>query len=162
MANLDIAERRVPHEQSALAKAIDELLKAGAELVVVFGASAIADRRDVIPAAIETVGGTIEHFGMPVDPGNLMLIGRAGAVPVLATKKLADCPAVTDWASGCEVIDGATTGGLTGKGAALLVMVPALLLTTAVNCAPLSAVVVTGVEYVEEVAPLMAAPFFCH
>jgi molybdenum cofactor cytidylyltransferase len=77
------AERRVPHEQSALAKAIDELLKAGAELVVVFGASAIADRRDVIPAAIETVGGTIEHFGMPVDPGNLMLIGRAGAVPVL-------------------------------------------------------------------------------
>ena len=48
---------------------------------IVFGASAIADRRDVIPAAIEAVGGEIEHFGMPVDPGNLMLIGalaRAG------------------------------------------------------------------------------------
>ena len=42
-----------------------------------FGASAIADRRDVIPAAIEAVGGEIEHFGMPVDPGNLMLIGKA-------------------------------------------------------------------------------------
>ena len=41
-----------------------------------FGASAIADRRDVIPAAIEAVGGSIEHFGMPVDPGNLMLIGQ--------------------------------------------------------------------------------------
>jgi molybdenum cofactor cytidylyltransferase len=86
------AERRVPHEQSALAKAIDELLKAGAELVVVFGASAIADRRDVIPAAIETVGGTIEHFGMPVDPGNLMLIGRAGAVPVLGAPGCARSP----------------------------------------------------------------------
>ena len=49
----------------------------GAELVIVFGASAIADRRDVIPAAIEAVGGRIEHFGMPVDPGNLMLIGAA-------------------------------------------------------------------------------------
>ena len=49
----------------------------GAELVVVFGASAIADRRDVIPAAIEAVGGRIEHFGMPVDPGNLLLIGNA-------------------------------------------------------------------------------------
>ena len=64
-----IAERRVPHEQAALAKAIDDVLKAGAELVVVFGASAIADRRDVIPAALEAVGGTVEHFGMPVDPG---------------------------------------------------------------------------------------------
>src|SRR6516165_949048 len=63
-----IAERRVPHEQASLARAIDELLKAGAELVIVFGASAIADRRDVIPAAVEAVGGEIEHFGMPVDP----------------------------------------------------------------------------------------------
>ena len=44
--------------------------------MIVFGASAIADRRDVIPAAVEAVGGTIEHFGMPVDPGNLMLVGE--------------------------------------------------------------------------------------
>jgi len=78
-----IAEKRVPHEQAALAKAIDELLKAGAELVIVFGASAIADRRDVIPAALEAVGGEIEHFGMPVDPGNLMMIGRARGQAVL-------------------------------------------------------------------------------
>jgi molybdenum cofactor cytidylyltransferase len=78
-----VAERRVPHEQAALAKAVDELLKEGAELVVVFGASAIADRRDVIPAAIEAVGGRIEHFGMPVDPGNLMLIGSARNRPIL-------------------------------------------------------------------------------
>ena len=56
------------------------MLNAGAELVVVFGASAIADTRDVIPAAVEAVGGRIEHFGMPVDPGNLMLVG-AGARP---------------------------------------------------------------------------------
>src|SRR4051794_9508160 len=38
-----IAERRVPHEQGTVAKAVDEVLKEGAELVVVFGASAIAD-----------------------------------------------------------------------------------------------------------------------
>ena len=55
------------------------MLKDGAELVVVFGASAIADRRDVIPAAVEAIGGKIEHFGMPVDPGNLMLIGAGAA-----------------------------------------------------------------------------------
>ena len=47
-----IAERRVPHDEAALASSIKELLGLGAELVIVFGASAIADRRDVIPAAI--------------------------------------------------------------------------------------------------------------
>ena len=52
-----IAERRVPHDATALAKALDETLAAGAELVIIFGASAIADRRDVIPAAIEAAGG---------------------------------------------------------------------------------------------------------
>src|SRR5437868_9089078 len=46
-----IAERRVPHEEVALAAAIEQLLGLGADLVIVFGASAIADRRDVIPAA---------------------------------------------------------------------------------------------------------------
>jgi len=87
-----IAEKRVPHEQAALARAIDELLTAGAELVIVFGASAIADRRDVIPMAIEAVGGEIEHFGMPVDPGNLMLIGRARGQTVLGAPGCARSP----------------------------------------------------------------------
>jgi molybdenum cofactor cytidylyltransferase len=87
-----VAERRVPHEQAALAPAIDEVLKAGAELVVVFGASAIADRRDVIPAALEAVGGEIEHFGMPVDPGNLLLIGNANKIPVLGAPGCARSP----------------------------------------------------------------------
>ncbi|MEW6452842.1 MAG: molybdopterin-binding/glycosyltransferase family 2 protein [Pseudomonadota bacterium] len=87
-----IAERRVPHDQAALAKALDEVLKEGAELAVVFGASAIADRRDVIPAAVEAVGGKIEHFGMPVDPGNLMLIGQAKGQPVLGAPGCARSP----------------------------------------------------------------------
>ena len=87
-----IADKRVAHEQGALAKAIDEVLRAGAELVIVFGASAIADRRDVIPAALEAVGGTIEHFGMPVDPGNLMLVGSAQGHPVLGAPGCARSP----------------------------------------------------------------------
>jgi molybdenum cofactor cytidylyltransferase len=87
-----IAERRVPHDQSALAKAIEEVLREGAEMVVVFGASAIADRRDVIPAALEAVGGTIEHFGMPVDPGNLMLVGKARGISVIGAPGCARSP----------------------------------------------------------------------
>lgn len=94
-----IAERRVPHEQAALAAAIREVLALGAELVVVFGASAIADRRDVIPAAITDVGGVVEHFGMPVDPGNLLLIGSASDVPVLGAPGCARSPVENgfDW-----------------------------------------------------------------
>jgi molybdenum cofactor cytidylyltransferase len=87
-----IAERRVPHEGAPLARALGEVLKQGAELVVVFGASAIADRRDVIPAALEAIGGRIEHFGMPVDPGNLLLIGTASGHPVLGAPGCARSP----------------------------------------------------------------------
>ena len=87
-----VAERRVPHEQAALARAIDEVRKEGAELVIVFGASAIADRRDVIPMAIEAAGGDIEHFGMPVDPGNLMLIGRLNGEAVIGAPGCARSP----------------------------------------------------------------------
>src|ERR1039457_6687226 len=46
--------------------------------------------------------------------------------------------------------------------AALLVMLPMLLVTVTVNCAPLSAVVVAGVVYEDKVAPLMAVPPFFH
>src|SRR5271154_1074116 len=87
-----IAERRVPHEPAAVARALDEVLKAGAELAIVFGASAIADRRDVIPAALEEIGGRIEHFGMPVDPGNLLMIGSASGHPVLGAPGCARSP----------------------------------------------------------------------
>jgi len=87
-----VAQKRVPHETKALATALDEVLKAGAEMVVVFGASAIADTRDVIPAAVEAVGGRIEHFGMPVDPGNLLLVAEANGRPVLGAPGCARSP----------------------------------------------------------------------
>jgi molybdenum cofactor cytidylyltransferase len=87
-----VAERRVPHETGALAVAMQEVLEAGAELVIVFGASAIADTRDVIPAAVEAIGGEIGHFGMPVDPGNLLLIAQAQGRPVLGAPGCARSP----------------------------------------------------------------------
>jgi molybdenum cofactor cytidylyltransferase len=87
-----VAERRVAHEQASIAKAIEEVLREGAELVLVFGASAIADRRDAIPAAVAAVGGTVEHFGMPVDPGNLLLMGQVRGKPVLGAPGCARSP----------------------------------------------------------------------
>jgi hypothetical protein len=55
-----------------------------------------------------------------------------------------------------------TAASATLRVAALLVALPALLLTTATNNARLSASVVGGVVYAEEVAPLTAVPFFNH
>jgi molybdenum cofactor cytidylyltransferase len=87
-----ISEVRVAHETEALRAAIATAQASNADLILVFGASAIADRRDVIPAALEAAGGRIEHFGMPVDPGNLLLIGELGGIPVLGAPGCARSP----------------------------------------------------------------------
>jgi molybdenum cofactor cytidylyltransferase len=87
-----IDEARVPHATEGLARELGRLAQGEADLVIVFGASAIADRRDVIPAALETAGGTVEHFGMPVDPGNLLLIGSLAGKPVIGAPGCARSP----------------------------------------------------------------------
>ncbi|CAA0098784.1 Bifunctional protein GlmU [Starkeya nomas] len=87
-----IFEQRVRHDEHEVAVALERAAGQGAEIALVFGASAIADRRDVIPAGIEAAGGRIDHFGMPVDPGNLLLVGRVGAMPVLGAPGCARSP----------------------------------------------------------------------
>jgi hypothetical protein len=66
-------------------------------------------------------------------------------VPVATTVNVAVCPAVTVWFAGCVVIAGATGAAFTVSVAALLVAVPAVLVTTTLNVDPLSEVVVTAV-----------------
>jgi len=78
-----VCEVRVAHDEASVAAAITQLAGAGLDPILALGASAIIDRRDVIPAAIERAGGTIVRFGMPVDPGNLILIGRLGTATVI-------------------------------------------------------------------------------
>jgi hypothetical protein len=63
-------------------------------------------------------------------------------VPDAVTENVAVCPAVTVWLAGCVVIEGGT---LTVRVAALLVTLPTELVTTTLNCAPLSVAVVAGV-----------------
>ncbi|QRG05181.1 molybdopterin-binding/glycosyltransferase family 2 protein [Xanthobacter dioxanivorans] len=86
------SERRTPHEAAPLAQAIRSAVADGAELVIVFGASAIADRNDVIPSALVAAGGEVVRLGMPVDPGNLLMLGRLGTVPVLGAPGCARSP----------------------------------------------------------------------
>jgi molybdenum cofactor cytidylyltransferase len=93
------SEERCEHTIAGLAPRIAAAVEAGAEIVLVHGASVIVDRRDVIPAAVEHAGGRIEHFGMPVDPGNMLLLGSLGGQPVLGLPGCARSPKVNgfDW-----------------------------------------------------------------
>jgi molybdenum cofactor cytidylyltransferase len=91
-------ERRCAHKPAELAVEIGAAIGA-VDLLLIHGASAIVDRRDVIPAAIEATGGTVDHFGMPVDPGNLLLLGHVHGKPVLGLPGCARSPKVNgfDW-----------------------------------------------------------------
>ncbi len=90
---------RCDHQTDAIANAFRSLADSGCGIALALGASAIADRADVIPAAVEACGGTVEHFGMPVDPGNLMLLGRIGEMRILGLPGSARSPRLHgfDW-----------------------------------------------------------------
>ncbi len=81
-----------PHDSASIAERLAKLRADGADLLLVAGASATVDRRDVGPAAVVAAGGTIEHFGMPVDPGNLICVGHLGGVPALVLPGCARSP----------------------------------------------------------------------
>jgi molybdenum cofactor cytidylyltransferase len=92
-------ETRCPHETVAVEAAIREMTRDGCDLLLMAGASAITDRRDVLPAALEGAGGTVAHYGMPVDPGNLLMLGRIGQVPAVGLPGCARSPKFNgvDW-----------------------------------------------------------------
>lgn len=90
-----VREQRVAHRRDAVAFAIGEAMSAAdrlPKLVIVFGASAVIDEDDVIPAAIRQAGGEILSVGMPVDPGNLMVLGRIGETYVVGAPGCARSP----------------------------------------------------------------------
>jgi molybdenum cofactor cytidylyltransferase len=75
--------QRCRHRRDAVGLALHETLAAGCDLVMISGATVPKDRADTIPSAIVAAGGEIIHFGMPVEPGNMLLLARIGDVPVI-------------------------------------------------------------------------------
>ena len=92
-------ELRCRHDSVEISQAIARLLDLRVELIIVAAASAIIDREDVVPTAIIRAGGEIMHFGMPVDPGNLLLLAKHGHCPVVGMPGCARSPSLNgfDW-----------------------------------------------------------------
>jgi molybdenum cofactor cytidylyltransferase len=91
--------RTLPHRQDAVAVALAQAVAEGFDPILIMGASAVADRADVIPAGIEQAGGTVHQVGMPVDPGNLLILGQIGAARLLGLPGCARSPKLNglDW-----------------------------------------------------------------
>jgi molybdenum cofactor cytidylyltransferase len=84
------------HHEAAVAA---EIKKLNVDLILLFGASAIVDRADVIPAGLTRAGGDVRHVGMPVDPGNLLMLGSFINTPVIGVPSCARSPKTNgfDW-----------------------------------------------------------------
>ncbi|MGB5213958.1 MAG: molybdopterin-binding protein [Anderseniella sp.] len=96
----DVVE--VAHTIDGVSEGISRLKASGHNPVLVFGASAIVDRGDVVPAGLEAAGGQIVHLGMPVDPGNLLLLGTLDGEAVIGVPSCARSPKLNgfDWVLG--------------------------------------------------------------
>ena len=88
--------RVVPHDVTALADALAAL---EGDIALILTGSATSDIADVAPEAVRQAGGTVDRFGMPVDPGNLLFLGQQGARPVIGLPGCARAPALNgaDW-----------------------------------------------------------------
>ncbi|MEX2642177.1 MAG: hypothetical protein WD270_01905, partial [Acetobacterales bacterium] len=83
---------RCGHDEEEIAGAVAALRDGGCSPILIAGASATVDRRDVAPAGVVAAGGEVVHFGMPVDPGNLILLAKLGDIPVLVLPGCARSP----------------------------------------------------------------------
>jgi molybdenum cofactor cytidylyltransferase len=75
-----------------LAAQLQAQVASGIDLIILAGETAIMDRYDIAPRAVERAGGDIVAFGAPVDPGNLLMLAYLGQVPILGAPGCARSP----------------------------------------------------------------------
>jgi len=94
-----VDSRIVAHQDAEVTAAIAAARAHGAEAILICGASAISDRRDVVPTAVRAAGGQIDRIGLPADPGNLLMAARLDGMPVIGMPGCARTPRLNgfDW-----------------------------------------------------------------
>jgi molybdenum cofactor cytidylyltransferase len=83
VVSLDFVPLEDEYGEASLARTLEARRAAGSEMMVLAGETAIMDRHDLVPRAVERAGGQVEAFGAPVDPGNLLMVAYLGQVPVV-------------------------------------------------------------------------------
>ena len=83
VVSLDFVPLEDEHGEALLARTLEARRAAGSEMMVLAGETAIMDRHDLVPRAVERAGGHVEALGAPVDPGNLLMLAYLGDVPVV-------------------------------------------------------------------------------
>ena len=72
----NIIEKICYNEIKSLCEQLKNSGNEDADIILIFGTSAISDINDTIPQSIIEINGTILRLGMPVEPGNLILLAE--------------------------------------------------------------------------------------
>jgi len=83
IVSLDFVPLEDEGGEAMLARTLQARRAAGSQMMVLAGETAIMDRHDLVPRAVERAGGHVEALGAPVDPGNLLMVAYLGEVPVV-------------------------------------------------------------------------------
>lgn len=78
--------------EEELAETIGRHIRSGLGMVILAGETAIMDRHDIAPRAVERAGGEVTCYGAPVDPGNLLMLAYLDDVPIMGAPGCARSP----------------------------------------------------------------------
>jgi molybdopterin biosynthesis enzyme len=82
--NVDMLEGPyVSEDEDEISEAIQWALASGAGMILIAGETSIMDTDDITPRAITAIGGKIVHHGVPVEPGNLLLLAYYQDIPIV-------------------------------------------------------------------------------
>ncbi|MFN8481563.1 MAG: molybdopterin-binding protein [Anaerolineae bacterium] len=78
-----VAMLTVAHTEAAVKDAVGSLAARGVDAIIIAGETSIMDVNDITPRGIVGAGGRIEGYGVPAEPGNLLLLAYLDGRPVL-------------------------------------------------------------------------------
>jgi len=78
-----VSNEYVEPDAHAIADAIERAKNLNVDCVILAGETSIMNTSDVTPSGITLAGGTIELYGAPVEPGNLLLLAYANDLPII-------------------------------------------------------------------------------
>jgi len=92
ITSVDFVSLEEESGESDLVETVQQQVAAGLDMIILAGETAIMDRCDIAPRAVERAGGEVTCFGAPVDPGNLLMLAYLDRVPVLGAPGCARSP----------------------------------------------------------------------